>query len=182
MSNIVIALPKIEDAKKIRMILERHGLQVLAICNTAASALSKMSELDDGILICGYRFSDMMYFDVQDCLPRGVEMLLLISRQNSQEVPPSILKIEMPMKELDLINTVNMMFEQIMRKRKKNRQKPKARDDKDKKVINEAKLLLMDRNHLSEEEAHRYIQKCSMDSGTNMVETAQMILLMIGDA
>ena len=29
---------------------------------------------------------------------------------------------------------------------------------------------------LTEEEAHRYIQKCSMDSGTNMVETAQMVL------
>ena len=43
----------------------------------------------------------------------------------------------------------------------------------------QAKELLMDRNHLSEEEAHRYIQKCSMDSGTNMVETAQMVLSMM---
>ena len=37
----------------------------------------------------------------------------------------------------------------------------------------------MSRNHMSEEEAHRYIQKCSMDSGTNMVETAQMVLTMM---
>lgn len=37
----------------------------------------------------------------------------------------------------------------------------------------------MERNHLSEEEAHRYIQKSSMDSGTNMVETAQMILMLM---
>ena len=29
---------------------------------------------------------------------------------------------------------------------------------------------------MTEAEAHRYIQKCSMDSGTNMVETAQMII------
>lgn len=28
---------------------------------------------------------------------------------------------------------------------------------------------------MSEEEAHRYMQKCSMDSGNNMVETAKMI-------
>ena len=34
----------------------------------------------------------------------------------------------------------------------------------------------MARNNMTEEEAHRYIQKCSMDSGTNMVETAQMVL------
>lgn len=36
----------------------------------------------------------------------------------------------------------------------------------------------MDRNGMSEEEAHRYIQKTSMDSGTNMVETAEMIIRM----
>ena len=34
----------------------------------------------------------------------------------------------------------------------------------------------MARNHMTEEEAHRYIQKCSMDSGTNMAETAEMVL------
>ena len=34
----------------------------------------------------------------------------------------------------------------------------------------------MERNRLTEEEAHRYIQKCSMDSGNHMAETAEMIL------
>ena len=46
-------------------------------------------------------------------------------------------------------------------------------------LINEAKALLMDRNNRTESEAHRYIQKCSMDSGTNLVETAQMIISLI---
>lgn len=39
----------------------------------------------------------------------------------------------------------------------------------------------MERNHLTEEAAYRYIQKRSMDNGTNMVETAQMILMLIWD-
>ena len=34
----------------------------------------------------------------------------------------------------------------------------------------------MVRNNMSEEEAHRYIQKRSMDNGTGLIETAQMIL------
>ena len=37
----------------------------------------------------------------------------------------------------------------------------------------------MERNNMTEEEAHRYIQKCSMDSGTNLVETAQMVLTLL---
>jgi len=39
----------------------------------------------------------------------------------------------------------------------------------------------MERNNMSEEDAHHYIQKCSMDSATNMVETAQMILSLMRD-
>ena len=35
---------------------------------------------------------------------------------------------------------------------------------------------------MTETEAFRYIQKTSMDSGTNMVETAQKIMLLMGDA
>ena len=33
-------------------------------------------------------------------------------------------------------------------------------------------------NHMTEEEAHRYIQKCSMDSGTSLTETAEMVISM----
>ena len=39
----------------------------------------------------------------------------------------------------------------------------------------------MNRNHMSEEEAHRYLQKCSMESGTNMAETAEMVLSVMAE-
>jgi len=64
---------------------------------------------------------------------------------------------------------------------KKQRAKPKKRSEKEQKIINDAKALLMERNHMTEEEAHRYIQKCSMDTGTNLVETAEMITTLMND-
>lgn len=39
----------------------------------------------------------------------------------------------------------------------------------------------MARNNMSEGEAHRYLQKHSMDSGTNMVETAEMVLSIMNE-
>ena len=69
-----------------------------------------------------------------------------------------------------------MMTEALIRKRKKRRAQPKVRDPEEQKVIEEAKRILMEHNHMTEAEAHRYIQKCSMDSGTNMLETAQMVI------
>ena len=56
------------------------------------------------------------------------------------------------------------------------RQMPKLRSKEDQQLINKAKLVLMERNGFSEEEAHRYIQKRSMDNGTGLVEVSQMIL------
>ena len=85
----------------------------------------------------------------------------------------------MPLKVYDLLNTLEMMSAGIERRRKKRKSRPKERSEEDKKVLQEAKNLLMERNGLSEEEAHRYIQKCSMDSGTNLVETAEMVLSMM---
>ena len=43
-------------------------------------------------------------------------------------------------------------------------------------LIERAKALLMEKKSMTEIQAHKYLQKCSMDSGTNMVETAHMIL------
>ena len=180
-SSIVIALPKIDDAKKIRTILNRHGFSVAAVCSTASTALASMSELDGGILICGYKLTDRYYRDVLEDIPSYFEMLLLASGRVIAEAPTSVLTVEMPMKVSDLVNTVDMMLSQIERRLKKEKKKPKTRSWKEQNYISNAKFLLMERNHLSEEDAYRYIQKCSMDSGNNMVETAQMVLMLLYD-
>jgi response regulator NasT len=179
--SIVIALPKIEDAKKIRAILVRHGFSVTSVCNTAAHALEQISGLECGILICGYHLPDMYYLDVLEYLPKGFELLLLASARVINESPNSVLSVQMPARPGDLVDTVNMMISQIERRWKKEHKKPKQRSEKEQNIISNAKMILMQRNHLSEEDAYRYIQKCSMDTGTNMVESAQMLLMLIYD-
>lgn len=180
MINIVVVLPKADDGKSIRNLLMKNGFQVNGVCTTGSQALSKLDELNAGLVICSYRLSDMMYSELHACLPRGFEMLLLASRDVLHECEPNgIICLAMPFKVFDLINTVNMMCQAIERRRRKARQKPRERNSEEDALIAEAKALLMNRNHMSEEEAHRYLQKCSMDSGTNLVETAQMALAMM---
>ena len=58
------------------------------------------------------------------------------------------------------------------------RQKPRVRNEEEASIIQSAKRLLMERNHMTEEEAHRHLQKHSMDYSVSMVETAQMLLAM----
>lgn len=177
MTNIIVVFPKLEDAKRIRNILVRSGFQVTAVCNSGAQALHALSDLNDGIVLCGYRLPDMMYSDLYHNLPRYFELLLVTSRVHLQEAKGlGVMSIAMPLQTYELVETVSMMSDVITRKRKKRKEKPVKRSESEQKLMNEAKRLLMERNHMSESEAHRYIQKCSMDTGNSMVDTAAMIL------
>lgn len=180
MINIIVVLPKPEDGRSIRNLLMKNGFRVNGICTTGSQALSRMDELNGGLVICSHRMPDMMYGELHACLPKGFEMLLLASRDVLLECEgDDIMCLAMPFKVFDLINTVDMMCQAIERRKRKARQKPRERSSEEEALVAEAKELLMNRNHMSEEEAHRYLQKCSMDSGTNLVETAQMVLAMM---
>ena len=180
MTNIIVVFQKIEEAKGIKNLLVRSGFSVTAVCTTGAQALEHIDGLNDGIIVCGYKLPDMMYMELHDYMPKGFEMLLMASAHAINEgIYENLVTLTMPLKVHDLINTVDMMVQSMERARKKRRLKPKARNEEEATLILDAKRVLMDRNNMSEEEAHRYIQKCSMDSGTNMVETAQMVLSMM---
>ena len=180
MTNIIVVLPKPEDAKGIKNILVRNGFRVTGVCTTGAQAISQADGLNDGIIICSFKLADMVYSELQECLPHGFEMLLLASGHLLHECERSdIVCLSMPLKVNDLVSTVAMMCEGIDRRRKKAKLKLKVRSAEEEAIIKAAKELLIIRNHMTEEKAHKYLQKCSMDSGTNIVETAHMVLAMM---
>lgn len=180
MTNIIVAFAKIDDAKSIKNILVKNGFQVTAVCTSGAQALSYADEFHDGIVICGYRLADMICVDVQENLPKGFEMVVMASQRVLAEISgTNIMGLAMPLKVHELVSTVNMMSQGIIRRKKKQREKPRVRNEEEVATIAKAKRLLMERNNMTEEEAHRYLQKHSMDNSTNMVETAQMVLSMM---
>lgn len=182
MSNIVIAFPKKEVAQNIRKILSQSGYSVQAVCSTGAQALASVNNLENGILICGSRFIDMMYMEIHDYLPPEFQMLLIASPTSIQEREvENLVCLELPMKVHELLQTLEMMEGQIRRRRKRFRSIPRQRSEEDRQMIEQAKALFMNRNKFSEEEAHRYIQKRSMENGTGLVEVAQMILSLMQD-
>lgn len=177
MTNVVVVFPKAEDAKNLKNLLVRNGYDVAAVCTTGAQAVHCADGLVNGIMISAYKLPDMMYSELKEYLPAGFDMILLASRNHISECG-DVVTLPMPFAVRDLLNTVDMVAQAVMRRKRKMRKQPALRKDGDRKVIEEAKAVLMQRNHLTEEEAHRYIQKCSMDSGNNLVETAQMLLAM----
>ena len=180
MLSVIVAFPKIEDANNLKKVLVRNGIEVSAVCTSGSQIIGMANELDYGIVICGYRFADMHYSVLHNYLPREFEMLLIASPTKFEDcINSAIVCLGMPIKIPDLLNTLQMMTYNYNRRWKKKKEKPKLpkqRTQEEKAIIEKAKLLLIDRNNMTEEEAHRYIQKTSMDKGLNMIEMAEMIL------
>lgn len=177
MTNIIVAFARAEDAKSIKNVLVKNGFGVNAVCTSGAQALGYADEYHDGIIISGYRLADMICMELRDNLPGGFDMVVMASQRVLAEVSGTgIIGLAMPLKVHELVNTVDMMSRGTIRRKKKQKQRPRIRNEEEAAVIDSAKRLLMERNNMTEEEAHRYLQKHSMDNGTNMVETAQMLL------
>lgn len=180
MINIIVAFPKQDNAESIKRILVKSGFPVDVVVTTGSQALQFANTLEGGILICNYRFVDMMYNELYEYLPSNFQMLLVASPQicNEREIQ-DLMCLAMPLKVHELVQTLEMMSYSITRKRKRERSVPKERSEEEKKLITRAKGLLMERNNMTEEEAHHYMQKRSMDNGTSLVETAQMVLSLL---
>lgn len=178
--NVIVVFPKIDDAKKIRNLLVRNGIDVTAVCNSGAQVFQFIDAIEDGIIVSGYRMADMQCTELRDNLSEDFQMLILASQGHVQEFAgDDIVCLPMPIKAYDLVNTIEDMYNIIMRRRKKRREKPKQRSAEEKAVIENAKMRLMREKNFTEEEAHRYLQKISMDSGRALVETCQMLISMV---
>ncbi len=177
MINVIILFPKEDIAKSIRGLLIKNGIPVTAICSTGAQVIHAIDDLDYGLVVCSYRYVDMVYSELLSYLPDTFEMLLIASKSQRAEIDESeIVCLRMPFKGYELVETTNYMLEHIAGKRKRQKEMKKSRSDEEAAVIVHAKTVLMNEKGWSEEEAHRYLQKKSMDNGQNMVLTARDVL------
>lgn len=177
MERIIVVFSKHENAANIRNILARSGFDVFGIGTTGAQALQFAEACGHGVVITSYRLKDMIYSELREYLPESFEVLLVASADKVNMIDEAgVVGLPLPMKVHDLLDTAEMLVESVRRRMREKRSGKKARSKEDQNYINEAKALLMERNGMSEEEAHKYLQRSSMGSGTDLVETARMVL------
>ena len=81
-------------------------------------------------------------------------------------------KLSAPIRREEAVNAVLLLCQYGRRVERLVRR----RTDSEREVIEQAKAALMGRCGMSEEEAHRALQKRSMNSGCRLVQTARKIL------
>lgn len=170
---ILVAFTKEEVSLKMKRMLESGGYSVYGVCTSVAEIIRTASEFDRTLVIMGQRLSDGSADDVYDSLNGGTVIVAAKPELHSMIENDAIVFMSLPISRADVLQTVNMV---ISPPRKKRPVKQPQRNNEDAKIINEAKLFLMENHMMTEEQAHRFIQKRSMDMGAKFAEMARIIL------
>lgn len=110
-------------SKSIKNLLVRHGINVTQVCTTGAQAAQAADACDDGLIICGYQYPDMLFSELAANIPDYFDMLVIASRVHYEACRESgITCLPMPLRTQDFINTVSLTVENILWERKNARQ------------------------------------------------------------
>ncbi len=196
MRTILLAFANADAAAKVKNVLVAAGLPVGRTFATGALVLQQaMLEPGGGVIVLPPRLSDMTVPDLLSRLPDTFDLVVLFGRGQPATFGKlsGITFLETPMPASELVNTVRSLLETrtagIRRPQPAARAgahgsaaKPKAepppphRTPAEEKVLQTAKTHLINHCGLTEEEAHRNLQKRSMESGVRLVEIARQVL------
>ena len=160
-------------------IIRSRGMSFdICTCETGAQVLRVTHSRDYGVVICTKRLKDMGYVEMAQLMPDNFSTIVLTNDASVETVRDDMVKVLTPFRAGDLLDTVDMLCAKYIQRPRKKQSLPPKRTEEEKKLLERAKALLMERNGMSEPEAFRYIQKNSMDYGRKLIESAQMILML----
>lgn len=177
MSSIIVANSNPDYAKRIAALLHSAGLYTGSVCTTGASVIDfAHKHYHGGVVVTSVKLRDAPAINLPGLIP-NYDFLFLVGSQFLAVCDRlDCAHLILPVKRMDIINTVNMFLNISDFTPLSIKKKLAAADLDEKAVIKKAKDLLIERNHLTEPQAHRFIQKKSMDTGKKMVETSLIIL------
>ncbi len=175
MKKLIVAFEGEAGRARIKEMLEAGGLPVSTVCRSGGEVSRAVRKAGGGVVVCGYKLTDMTAEQLSENL-LDIALVLLIATPPQMDLLSSntLFKLSAPVTRGDLLASVRMLMQ--MEGRIARHPAVPKRGKEEESLISQAKELLMKRNCMTEEEAHRLLQKKSMDTGTRMVETARMIL------
>lgn len=171
MERVVLAFSREEIAQKIKHMLDGTGYEVCAVCCSEYELLRYTADLDVALVIMGYKLGGELADNIAAELPPGIKLISIVKAENRGMIEnDEIFVLPLPVNRQSLLSAIEIFLGAIDRRRKTRR------DPKEEKIIDRAKLYLMEKHRMTEEQAHRFIQKRSMDTGAKFIDTARLIL------
>lgn len=168
---VILAFESEKSAARIREVIETAGLASCLVCRSAAEVKRMVGKRRVTAMVCGHKLRDETAESLFDDLPPWCSMLVIAMQSLLDLIGgDGIFKLAAPVSRSELLSAVETLLQAG------RRYEAPQRSDRERAVLKEAKGLLMDRHGMTEEEAHRFLQKKSMDSGSKLLQAAQMVI------
>ncbi len=170
MARIVIAGSTEQSRAQIARLLSSSGYPVYRLCSHAAELRRVLNECDDGVLILAGQMADCNADELFWDYGEQVQILLIAKPPALDACEESgIFRLALPTTTQAVTGAVEMLVQlHHMRLPKRGRH--------EKQLVKEAKRMLMQRDGLTEPQAHRMLQQIAMNRGLRMADCAAEII------
>ena len=170
MARIVIAGSTEQSRTQLARLLSSSGHPVYRMCTHAAELRRVLNECDDGVLIlagqmpdCG---ADELFWDYGS----QVQILLIAKPPVLESCEEAgVFRLALPCSQQAVLGAVEMLIQM-------HRMRLPKRPADEKRLVEQAKDVLMRREHLTEPQAHRLLQQTAMNRGLRMADCAAQII------
>lgn len=174
MERVIVAFASEKSQLQITRLLESGGIYPAACCASGAEVIRTVWNLGSAAVICGFKLRDMTASELAADL-KGIGTVLAVATPAHLDFceGENLLKLAVPASRGDFFASLDLLLDSESRSLRSPA--PTVPGD-EQRLVQRAKELLMDVNHMTEAEAHRFLQKRSMNTGRRLVEIAQLIL------
>ncbi|AQS60108.1 ANTAR domain-containing response regulator [Desulforamulus ferrireducens] len=182
--RVLLADPDQDYRKRLKDLLTQHGYLVAAETEDSQSTLQAAFQTEPDIIIMEAKLPGSKGLEIARVIEEHhLAPVVLITSQNDRDIIEEakfsavlgyLLK---PVDETSLIPTLEMamgIFKRLTRLSKENKSLKKELEER--KLIEKAKCLLIEKKGFSEATAHRHLQKLSMDRCCSLAKIAQLVI------
>lgn len=173
MEQIIVAFEKRDNCDRLREILEGSGEFSCLTCQSGAQVRRALGSQATGLVVCGFKLADESCEALYGDLPPRCAMLMVAPQAQLDLCEATgVFKLPTPLHRSELLASVRLLA-QLIRAWERT---PVRRTQADRELVAQAKEALMSYSGMTEEEAHRFLQKQSMDHRAPMADTARHVL------
>ena len=170
MIQIIVAFARLSDGERVREALEGSGEFSCLVYKSAAQVKRAVAKRQLGVIVCGFKLADETGEALYQDLPDWCSLVMLAPRgQLDLCGAEGILKLAAPARRGELLGAVRLAAGLCS-------PPGGGRPGPGRKLVEEAKAVLMARGGMEEAEAHRFLQKQSMDRGMPLEEVARRVM------
>lgn len=176
MREIIVSAASQKLMSSLYKVLRSSGMTPVKLCKSASEVYALFSEVENALLVCG-PLKDTPSIYLAKNVPENWDVVLLLS---SNEPFPyyvsNIIPVTLPINRGEFAQIVAdaLGFQAETYGAKATAKKVRPQEERD--IIEKAKANIMEERGLCESDAHKFLQRYSMNLGITMFEAAKRFL------